>query len=132
MLRSRLITIPDEEVTWAGESPWYGRYCLGTESGKLLLVEDSGAQVKVLFEEVLAEEAINGVAFWSDFIGVSTRSEVVVYHRDRSDKLDLVCAGPGGAHGIVATATWPVPGANGDPWPFLRRPNFEQFSPNVD
>jgi hypothetical protein len=95
--------IPGEEITWAGECPWTGDLAFGTESGKVICLKDLGqCQVKRL-ELAVAEEAINGVAFWNDFIGVSTRSEVSLFRRSPSgDEIGFVTGAPRGAHGILA------------------------------
>ncbi len=100
----RTVRIPDDEITWAGECPWTGNYCLGAMSGKVLFLGDSGHLHEAASSETLAVDAINGIAFWNEFIGVSTRSEVVVYRRVPNG-FDLVYSGPGGAHCIVATTT---------------------------
>ena len=100
---SRIARIPNEEITWAGESPWTGGYCFGAESGKVFFCSKSDSEPNVEYAEMLAEDAINGIAFWNEFIGVSTRSEVVVYRRVTGGAFDLVVSGPGGAHGVLAT-----------------------------
>ncbi len=95
---------PDDEITWAGECPWTENYCFGTETGKLLICNDTGQGPFIVLSETLAEEAINGVAFWNDFIGVSTRSEVVIHRRcPRGGGFELIAAGEEGAYGISAT-----------------------------
>ncbi len=99
----RVVRIPNEEITWAGDCPWSGGYCFGTESGRLLFYSELGEKLALDFDEVLAEAAINGVAFYKEFIGVSTRNEVVVHRRVPGGAFDLVFSGPGGAHGILAT-----------------------------
>jgi len=93
-----------DEITWAGECPWTGNYCFGTENGKVLFYKDNGDGPCLHRSEILAEEAINGVAFYKDLIGVSTRSEVIL-HRSLPCEggFELIAAGPGGAHGISAT-----------------------------
>jgi hypothetical protein len=95
---------PNRESTWAGECPWTGNYCVGTESGEVLFYKDDGDGPMIERREILAEEAINGVAFHEDLIGVSTRSEVNLHRLLPGDRgFELVAAGPGGAHGISAT-----------------------------
>ena len=95
---------PDEGITWAGECPWTGNYCFGTESGEVLFCNDTGHGPFIALSEVLAEEAINGVAFWKDFIGVSTRSEVNLHRFHPGDgSFELIAAGKEGAFGISAT-----------------------------
>ncbi len=94
-----MLRIPNEEITWAGECPWTGSYCFGADSGKVFFFSESGLE----YAETLAEDAVNGIAFFNDFIGVSTRSEVVLHRRAPGGAFDLVFSGPGGAHGILAT-----------------------------
>ena len=99
----RRIRIPNEEITWAGECPWTKSYCLGTESGRLFFYKNAGNGVASDFPEVRAEEAINGVAFHDEFLGITTRSEISFFRRNSKGGLDEVHAEPGGAHEILAT-----------------------------
>ncbi len=93
----------DDEITWAGDCPWTGGYCFGTESGNLLFYVDEGQVPTPAFSGFVAEEAINGVAFFGPFMGVSTRSEINLFRLTAGRNFEPVGAGPGGAHGIVAT-----------------------------
>jgi hypothetical protein len=96
---------PDDEITWAGDCPWTGTYCFGTENGKVLFYRKDGTVPSPEWSATVAEEAINGVAFFQEFIGVSTRSEINFYRHspDAPITLERVGSGPGGAHGILAT-----------------------------
>jgi hypothetical protein len=94
---------PDGEITWAGDCPWTGSYCFGTENGKVLVYKREGQVASLEFSEIVADEAINGVAFFQQFIGVSTRSEINIYRLGHEKNLERVHSGPGGAHGILAT-----------------------------
>jgi hypothetical protein len=102
-VKARRIRIPNEEITWAGECAWTDGYCFGTESGRVFFYKKVGRDLVLEFDEVLAEDAINGIAFFNEFIGVSTRSEVIAHRRTSGCRFELLVAGPGGAHGIVAT-----------------------------
>ena len=99
------IRFPDFEVSWAGENPWNGGYCFGTEDGKLIptsidsfrglppmLASDSG-------------EAVNGVAFSRRvMMAVSTRSKVVFHEFNSPDLSDYKQFDfDGGAHGVIST-----------------------------
>jgi hypothetical protein len=97
----RVISFPDEEITWAGECPWNSGFCFGTVSGKLLFQDESD---KDSIEVKLADEAINDVAFWKHLVGVSTPSEVLIYTGPlNGDRLSLMTGDNRGAHGIIAT-----------------------------
>jgi len=97
------------EISWAGQCPWIGKACFGSEDGKLFLPvggsdeQDEGFDVLGIFEE----ESINGVAFSGEFIAISSRSEVVVGARrslspGRINLQRLEPSFKGGAHGMVA------------------------------
>jgi hypothetical protein len=103
LAETRQIRIPNEAITWAGNCPWTGGYCVGTESGRVLCYRDDGDELSLELEEVIAEDAINGVAFHKEFVGVSTRSEVLAYRRGADGRFQLIVFGPDGAHGILAT-----------------------------
>jgi hypothetical protein len=96
--------IKGEAISWAGICPWTQRLCFGTESGALALepTTDEGKSEKV----EVAKEAINGVAFAGDYVGFSSREEVLVTRRISSGSLVLEVlpeVHPGGAHEIIAT-----------------------------
>ena len=101
----RSFSIPGEEITWAGECPWSESYCFGTESGKVIfLVASDDGQPELLSESKVSNEAINDVAFWKNLIGITTRSEVLVYRGPLSEAgLSLISGSLSGAHGIIAT-----------------------------
>ena len=100
------LPFPDQEITWAGECPWTGSLCFGTEDGELLVGRqlDNG-DLEILPPIKVAEDAINDVAFWGEFVGISTPSEVVLARRSPSgDGIHpAVIRTPDGAHGILAT-----------------------------
>ena len=79
-------------------------YCFGTESGKVVFLDpsDDGKAEQADFK--VSDEAINGVAFWQDLVGITTRSEVLIYSTPLSGLGALFIGGStGGAHGIIAT-----------------------------
>jgi hypothetical protein len=104
LVKGGLLRFPHQEITWAGEWPWTGGLCFGTEGGELLICRnDSQDKLDVLPIKV-SDEAINDVAFWRDYVGVSTRSELNLARRVSSDDdLMPLIKIPGGAHGILAT-----------------------------
>jgi hypothetical protein len=103
LVGGRVHRFPDDEITWVGECPWTGNYCFGTENGNVLFYKDnSGGPFTDRYE--MAEEAINGVAFYKNLIGVSTRGEVNIHRLLPGDgRFELIAAEPGGAHGISVT-----------------------------
>jgi hypothetical protein len=105
VISHRRIQIENDEITWAGECPWTGSYGIGTARGRVVCYKEVGGVLTPEFDETLADDAINGIAYWSDFIGISTRSEVFVHRRIPNRPIERLVAGPGGAHGILATPT---------------------------
>lgn len=101
----RSFSIPGEEITWAGECPWNQRYCFGTTSGKVVfLVPSDAGQPESITEFQASNEAVNDVAFWRDLVGITTRSEVLVYRGPLSEAgLAPIGGLPGRAQGIIAT-----------------------------
>jgi hypothetical protein len=103
-VENKIYRVPGEEITWAGECPWTGTLCFGTESGKVIYFPDIERGQRTELKLATPSEAINGVAFWRDFLGVSTRSEVSLYKLSSSgDEIEFVTGAPRGAHGILAT-----------------------------
>lgn len=103
IVKGRLFQLDDHEITWAGDCPWTGSFCVGTESGELSFYEESGLGRSLVVSEKVAEDAINGAAFFGDFMGISTRSEINLCRRNPGSKLDIIVREPRGAHGILAT-----------------------------
>ncbi len=87
-----------ESVSWIAECPWTAGLCYGTESGHVLIPGLASHHPRRV------TEAINGIAFVDSLMGLSTRSEIVIYGRDAAaHKLLLKAELPHGAHGIIAT-----------------------------
>ena len=105
LAETRQVRIPNEAITWAGDCPWTEGYSFGTESGRVLLFREVGDELSLELEGAFAEDPINGIAFYEDFIGVSTRSEVIVHRKSADGSFEFLVPGPGlgGAHGILAT-----------------------------
>jgi hypothetical protein len=103
LIGSRMHRFPDDGITWAGECPWTRNYCFGTENGELLFYkDDSGGPFTD--RRKIAREAINGVAFYQDLIGVSTRSEVNLHRLLPGEgRFQQIHEWEGGAHGISVT-----------------------------
>jgi hypothetical protein len=104
LVKGQSLRFPAQEITWAGECPWTGGFCFGTEGGDLLICRKDGPDELDRPPIKFSEEAVNDVAFWRDYVGVSTRSELTVARRSSSDDdLITLITIPGGAHGILAT-----------------------------
>lgn len=103
LVEGRSIRLQGDEITWAGECPWNGGFCFGTENGELLICDEHYDRLDV-HQHKVSEEAINGVAFQKGIVGVSTRSQVIVSRRiSPDDSISEVVKADRGAHGIVAT-----------------------------
>jgi hypothetical protein len=108
-------TLPDikgDEISWAGECPWTGGPCFGSEGGKLYIPQlfnpaDYGLGPVAVWPFPVADDVINGVAFSNTSVGVSTANEVRVYERPSFPRpLEQIgFTFDGGAHGITATAS---------------------------
>jgi hypothetical protein len=84
--------------------PWTGGFCFGTESGELLICRNDGQDELDVLPIKVSEEAVNDVACWRDYVGVSTRSELTVARRSSpDDELIRLITIRDGAHGILAT-----------------------------
>jgi hypothetical protein len=97
-------SVTGQEISWAGECPWTGTHCFGTEDGGFFMPPDvpdtSSSEGRVV------AGAVNGVAFFDNVVAFSSPEEVTLWSRDRNDppllrKLD--CSFTGGAHGITAS-----------------------------
>ncbi len=120
-IRAQSLRMPPQyaEPSWAGEVTGTHTLCIGTESGELVinpfLTDGDSLVIPAETREVKARswdlkglsEPINCVAFAGNLLGVSTRSEVAFYERDQTfEKIKPVGpVHPGGAHGILTTAS---------------------------
>jgi hypothetical protein len=104
--RSLLRRFRDFDVSWAGRGRNSGEFCFGSEDGKVLFTDEHLNDAKVLKESPLQSvEAINGLAFLHDRIGLSTRCEVVFVSQPGVNGNGFRSVFPAGAHGIIATAS---------------------------
>jgi hypothetical protein len=99
-LAGRNYQYSDFDISWAGEDGLTQGFCFGSEDGRLRFTGRPWDGVPV----ATSGEAINGVAFSKDVMGISTRSEVIFFRASRHSpgKVDLVVYN-GGAHGIIST-----------------------------
>jgi hypothetical protein len=94
-----------QEISWAGECPWTGAHCFGTEDGGFLMPPDLVPDTSSSDGRVVSG-AINGIAFCDDVVAFSSPEEVMLWSREKSDPLrlrKLSRSFPGGAHGITAS-----------------------------
>ena len=99
--------IVGQHISWAGECPWTKNLCFGCEDGKLIIPpaefepqDENTAKLHV------AGDAINGIAFLGDAVGITSRSGVLIgYRKDaKGSCLDAYKhTFKGGAHGIVGS-----------------------------
>lgn len=104
----KVIHLPGEEISWVGACPWTGDLCVGTGSGKFMLLREGPGGFQPVDAWQFATEPINGVAFWGEWVGVSTRAEVVVARWNAgTGEVDRIEEPhfDGGAHGIEAVAS---------------------------
>ncbi len=99
LVEGRSLRLPGHEITWAGHCPWTSGPCFGTEDGEILVCRASTGDALDVLPYHFSNEAVNGVAFWRDFVGISTRSDVVVARRGQTEP---VIKAQEGAHGILA------------------------------
>ena len=104
-VESRVIKAPGPSITWAGESPRGYGYYLGTEEGNLWSADADFNLVGHSKIFVESGSAINGVAFTTDLIAVTTRSEIVLKRGPGPEELFIEATGvyKAGAHGVIAT-----------------------------
>jgi hypothetical protein len=85
------------KASWVGECPGQ-EIALGGDDGRILRVNGDGTIVGPL--EVGTDEAINGLAFLPNWIGISTRNEVCFVDTTPGEGPTIVPV-PFGAHGII-------------------------------
>jgi hypothetical protein len=105
LVERRSLRFPGHEITWAGECPWTGGLCFGSEDGVLLFPGIQPENPDRVGTIKASGEAVNGAAIWREYVGVSTRGDVNLYRRGPAPAaISPVASIPNGAHGIVATA----------------------------
>lgn len=97
------IGIPGFEATWAGPSR-DGIHCaLGSEDGRIVVVDESGV-VRVPPVPISGHrEAVNGIAALKDWFAVSTRADFTVVAAAVTDDRLKKTTWPFGAFGVMAT-----------------------------
>jgi hypothetical protein len=99
MIRFATHRMEGHELTWAGNCPWTGRICFGSDAGEVLFEPlNPGWPIRVPSGDV-----VNGIAFDGDLVAISTPSDVTVFRR-QGDSVRQVAQHAAGAHGIVAGA----------------------------
>jgi hypothetical protein len=95
------INVPGAQVTWAGDCPWEGGYCFGDEEGGIHFLADLKNFSSTW---TTSKTPINGIAFTSKIMAVSTPEHIFVQYRELFlfPKIGHILY-HGGAHGIVST-----------------------------
>jgi hypothetical protein len=90
--------IRGQQLSWAGECPWTKSLCFGSEEGRLI--------IPPIVDHPVVSDAVNGVDFVGDHVGVTSRSDVFVGYRNiAKGRIDAcIHSFKGGAHGIVASS----------------------------
>jgi hypothetical protein len=102
--RPTTIQLPQFEVSWAGEIPGTPGFCFGSDDGRLWFTGISGPITGAQPIPVASSgAAVTGVAFWDNFIAVSTPNEIVLRYYDHERKTAKEVVIEAGAHGILAT-----------------------------
>ena len=113
-LQVRHVQFPGASITWAGEYPWKGGFCFGTEEGGVWIAGIDRYLDLPPVQISASREAINGTAFTRTLMAASTRAEVVVIRPvepQNPGRAEFGIKGvaydefvyEGGAHGIIAT-----------------------------
>jgi len=92
------LDLGDFEATWAGEYPPAQGVALGAEDGRILLAAKDGNIVGRAKAE--SDEAINGLAFLPNWMGISTRAEICFVDVTPGQEPTFVPS-PYGAHGVI-------------------------------
>jgi len=94
----------DFEVSWAGENA-DGGLCFGSEDGRVIVGEADGSGFLEPIKLVDSGESVNGVAFASQLLAVSTRCDVVFIDlKPRDQGGGTKTFYDGGTHGVLATS----------------------------
>jgi hypothetical protein len=98
------IRLPGFDAAWAGEIPGKDGFCFGSTDGRLWFTQIStpipGAKpIKV----ASSGESVTGVAFWDNFMAVSTPNEIVIQYHNHDKKEAKEATIEVGAHEILAT-----------------------------
>jgi hypothetical protein len=96
------IKFDDFDISWVGENPIGGGYCLGSEDGRIRTLGIDGS-ILTSASMSLSKEAINDVAFSGRVMGASTRAEVAFVFQGAQGQFLLRYEG--GAHGLITTSS---------------------------
>lgn len=120
----------DRSISWIGKCPWTQGVCIGTDTGEVLFPDPiSAAETQGNMAGVFAAiEAVNGVAFSGDFIGVSTIGEIAIGERSEFGHKTRHTFDRG-AHGIIAAAHGGFFACLGDDGVLFIDPNKNQTTP---
>jgi hypothetical protein len=99
--RIRFDDLADFDVCWAGLNPLQAGFLFGSEQGSLLFMDEQGNRLGRA-KGSLSGEAINGVAYWEQWLAISTRAEVDFFLTPISQNTQVVPI-PAGAHGVITT-----------------------------
>jgi hypothetical protein len=94
------IHFDDFEISWAGENPLKGEFCFGSVDGRVRTLNNPQPS------DVASPsgEAVNGIAFSSRAMAVSTRADVGFIVLDDKNHPHRAIY-DGGAHGVIATSS---------------------------
>jgi hypothetical protein len=70
------IHMPNFGITWAGVNPFGEGFCIGSETGHLVLTDTKGGRRSLLGRASASGEAVNGVAFSQNWLAVTTRKDI--------------------------------------------------------
>jgi len=98
------IRLPGFEAAWAGEIPSKEGYCFGSTDGRLWFTQINSPLPGAKPIKVTSSDApVTGVAFWDDFMAVSTPNEIVLQYHNHQENVAKQTGVEVGAHGILAT-----------------------------
>lgn len=100
--KEHIYTIPNKEISWAGECPWTGGLCFGTHDGFLYFVQDGEDTPRKGLE--VCSESINDVAFLGDHFAASSTMEITLGIRIEDSNIRIINTYPVGSFGVVAAS----------------------------
>jgi hypothetical protein len=93
---------PEFSSTWAGANPSGDGFCLGSETGQVVLVNVNLQRLSEFLQASPSGEAVNGVAYSRKWLAVTTRKDInfigPLDSKAQSKELVTLC---GGAHDVV-------------------------------
>jgi hypothetical protein len=93
--------MPYPDITWAGENPFVRGYCLGNESGEILLTGMDG-RTTLKNRVSRSGEAINGLAYSKHCLAVTTRRDITFIHDFLPGKQSEASVMDFGGHEVLA------------------------------